>query len=87
MTQEDTMNTTLIELRAFLEDAHKNGTDCSKAERNLTRAKNALRFINNTKEKDELKNIITELEQIHNVCFVNQREEDDFECDDPECGV
>lgn len=76
------MNTLLTSLRAFLECAHKNGTDCNTALLYLIQARTAQP--KNKEEQFELENIIAELEQVHQVCMLpNQAEEDDSS----ECGI
>lgn len=74
------MKTTLAKLKAFLEDAHKNGTDCVTAEFYLTLAEETLRVTTSKEEKIEIKAIVEELNQIHNICFTQKQNEDDNEC-------
>jgi hypothetical protein len=79
------MNTILADLKVFLEDAHKNGTDCAKAEAQLARATETLRYATVTNEEEqELLRIVTELEQIHTVCSIKTQNEDEDALD---CGV
>ncbi len=76
----------LVVLKSFLEYEHKNGADCIIAELFLQLAKETLLTAKNKDEEVELDKIIKELEQLHNVCFLQKQlnEEDD---DSSEYGV
>jgi hypothetical protein len=71
------MNTKLIELQAFLDNAHKKGTDCQKAEEKLIEAKELLPYVNTPQERKTLETIISELEQVHQVCSLPLKRFDD----------
>lgn len=76
------MNDTVVDrLRAFLEDAHS-GTDCATAEFYFALAAETLPTLTNKEDKIELVKLITELEEMHNLCSARQNGEDD----DSECG-
>lgn len=71
------MQATIKTLKAFLDEAHKTGTtECDTAEKHLALAKAMLRP-KTREEKDELRDIIKELEQIHTVCFLPNTITDD----------
>ena len=71
------METTMNTLKAFLDKAHKTGaTECDTAEKHLALAKAMLRP-KTREEKDELRDIIRELEQIHTVCSIPSKITDD----------
>ncbi|MBI2120135.1 MAG: hypothetical protein HYT94_00745 [Parcubacteria group bacterium] len=78
------MNAALTELKTFLEDARKNGTDCISAEEKLTSARNLLQVLVNGHDRSVLERIVAELEQIHVLCSLPKQ----CDCsDDCECGV
>lgn len=78
------MKKTIDTLKSFLEDAHKNGTDCQTAESKLALALHLLTLPQRKDDKIQLLRIVAELKEIHRLCLLPEEQTAD---DNSECGV
>jgi hypothetical protein len=80
------MKKTLDSLRAFLENARRNGTTCAAAEAKLALAKHLLAIAGREGGAEELFPIVGELEEIHKLCLAPITAEAPTAEEECECG-